>query len=182
MGVNSSHRHLQYLVHKPLQVNFESHGCGLSINTYRSSELVSTVWARCSLSPVGSRKLPFYMQYRSLQIGAGPGSQMNLRLFSFCHIYFNYWVSLCIFLFSSHYFALFSLFSIFIKLLCLVFFSKISGSAAGYTYCRQRISCLWGIKFELLGQSDLLNCKINFTSPFGTPATYNGHSYFGAKN
>ncbi len=88
------------------------------LNIYRSSELVSPVWARCSLSPVGSRKLPFYMQYRSLQIGAGPGSHMNLRLFSFCPppLIVGF---LCIFLFSIHYLALFSFFITLLRFCCL---------------------------------------------------------------
>ena len=54
-------------------------GYEITMMCCRSSELVSPVWARCSLSPVGSRKLPFYMQYRSMQIGAGPGAHLNLR-------------------------------------------------------------------------------------------------------
>ena len=41
--------------------------------------LSSNVMVRASLTPVGSRKQPYYMQYRTLEIGTGPDTNLNLR-------------------------------------------------------------------------------------------------------
>jgi len=56
-----------------------------SILPTRMSQLQSSVRVRASLTPVGSRKLPFYMQYRTLEIGTGPEINLNLKDFGHCN-------------------------------------------------------------------------------------------------
>jgi hypothetical protein len=51
----------------------------------RTTLLQSNVRSRASLTPVGSRVQPFYMQYRTLDIGTGPEVHLNLRDFGHCN-------------------------------------------------------------------------------------------------
>jgi len=51
----------------------------------RTSLLQSNVRARASLTPVRSRIQPYYMQYRTVEIGTGPSTHLNLRDFGHCN-------------------------------------------------------------------------------------------------
>jgi len=66
---------LKYLAAKQIQ----------DILPTRISGLKSNVMVRASLTPVGTRKQPFYMQYRTLDIGIGPQTNLNLRDFGHCN-------------------------------------------------------------------------------------------------
>lgn len=66
---------LKYLAAKQIQ----------NILPSRMSLLQSNVRARASLTPVGSKRQPFYMQYRTVDIGTGPEVHLNLRDFGHCN-------------------------------------------------------------------------------------------------
>lgn len=68
---------LQYLATKQIESMFSS--------DLSSSSRMSEVASRASLAPIGSRKTPAHMKYRSLNVGTGGQCSMNLSSYGHCN-------------------------------------------------------------------------------------------------
>jgi len=68
---------LQYLATKQIESMFSS--------DLSSSSRMSEVASRASLAPIGSRKTPAHMKYRSLHVGTGGQCSMNLTSYGHCN-------------------------------------------------------------------------------------------------